>query len=204
MTRPGAHRERATAFIRGRRPSRVGALCAAGWLACGLLGCDVPQQKLSIPEPPADHFLRDVYPVLLADCAFPACHGDRDRAFLVLGPGRTRLRPETDAYAPATADELALSYARARSMLLGPGGARRAPLLKKPLAVKAGGAGHAGDDPWGGAIYASKRDPRYEALFFWAIAMDDTTEEAEDASTGQGTARMTDGGQADVAAEGGK
>jgi hypothetical protein len=125
------------------------------------------------PEPPAtdpDEFREVVYPILLADCAFVACHGTSDRFFAIYGPGRARLDPASLPYDPPTPEELAFSHARARSMLVSPQGPRQAPLLRKPLAVSAGGAGHGGDDVWGAAIYASKTDPRYEALFFWATA----------------------------------
>ena len=124
------------------------------------------------PPVPADPvvFENEVYPILLADCGFPGCHGNTERFFSVFGPGRTRLDPDTRPYDPPTPRELALSFTRARSMLTSPDGPRRAPLLRKPLAVPAGGSGHAGDDPWGASIYSSKADPRYEALFFWAIA----------------------------------
>jgi hypothetical protein len=130
--------------------------------------CSYAREELTIPDADTRQFVDDAYPILLADCGYPTCHGSSERFFQIYGPGRTRLDPMTDAYAPVTAQELALSFARARSMLIGPKGPRRAPLLRKPLAVAAGGAKHEGDDPWGNAIYATKRDPRWELLFFWA------------------------------------
>lgn len=145
---------------------------AIAWvLFCsGFSACGHPTEDLEVPEAELAAFASEVYPVLLADCGFPACHGDPARFFAVFGPGRTRLPPDLDAYDPPTAEEVALSYTRARSMLVSPDGPRRAPLLRKPLAVSAGGAGHHGDDPWGSAIYRTKRDPRYETLFYWAIS----------------------------------
>lgn len=133
-----------------------------------LAACSYAREELSIPDADTQQFVDDAYPILLADCGYPTCHGSAERFFQIYGPGRTRLDPMTDAYAPVTAQELALSYTRARSMLISPEGPRRAPLLRKPLAVSAGGAKHEGDDPWGNAIYATKRDPRWERLFFWA------------------------------------
>ncbi len=143
-------------------------MCALLYALAG--GCVEPEAPLAIPAADAAAFRTTVYPVLLADCGFPACHGDPRRFFSIHGPGRTRLDPASAPYDPPTSEELALSSARARSMLSGPDGVRRSPLLRKPLAVAAGGAGHAGDDPWGGSIYASKEDPRFRALFFWATA----------------------------------
>ncbi|MDX2091200.1 MAG: hypothetical protein SFX73_25300 [Kofleriaceae bacterium] len=127
-------------------------------------------EALEVPAADAARFRTEIYPMLLADCGFPACHGTRARFFSVFGPGRTRLDPATAPYDPATPDELAVSYTRARSMLLSPDGVRRSPLLRKPLAVEVGGAGHEGVDVWGGNVYASKQDPRFQALFFWATA----------------------------------
>lgn len=123
---------------------------------------------LEVPAANAERFRTEVYPTLLADCAFPACHGTRERFFSVFGPGRTRLDPATAPYDPATPEELALSYTRARSMLIDPEGVRRSPLLRKPLAVAVGGAGHEGVDEWGANVYATKQDPRFQKLFFWA------------------------------------
>lgn len=135
-----------------------------------LIGCTVPAGDLAVPEADPTTFRTTAYPVLLADCGFRACHGTPDRFFSVFGPGRTRLDPATEPYAPATPDELAHSFSRARAMLLSPDGVRRAPLLRKPLAVSAGGAGHRGEDAWGANLYTTKSDPRFQALFFWATA----------------------------------
>lgn len=146
---------------------------AAVALVAALAACDPGDGGPAVPDADPVVFEREVYPILLADCGFVACHGDSSRFFAVYGPGRTRLDPETEPYDPPTPAELALSFTRARSALAGPEGVRRAPLLAKPLAVSAGGAGHEGDDPWGASIYLSKEDPRYTALFFWAIATED-------------------------------
>ncbi|MCX5746261.1 MAG: hypothetical protein NT062_27605, partial [Proteobacteria bacterium] len=141
-----------------------------GSLLVLLMGCVEAEAPLEIPAADPIAFRTTVYPILLADCGFPACHGDARRFFSVFGPGRTRLDPMSAPYDPATPDELAQSYTRARSMLLAPTGVRRSPLLRKPLAVAAGGAGHGGADAWGANLYASKDDPRFRALFFWATA----------------------------------
>jgi hypothetical protein len=150
--------------------SARGGFRALGFAAlAAAAGCTTPDGSFAVPRPDPVTFEQKAYPILLADCAYGGCHGDPERFFSVYGPGRTRLVAGTPPYDPATAEELAISYARASSMLLSPDGVRRGPLLRKPLAVAAGGAGHRGDDPWGSAIYATKRDPRWEALFFWAI-----------------------------------
>ena len=146
---------------------------AGGALMAALLGsgCDYPEETMRVPEPSAASFATAAYPVLLRDCGFPACHGDHARFFQVFGPGRARLSPQSMPYDPATPDELALSYARARSMLAGPDGPRSALLLRKPLATSSGGAGHEGDDVWGQPVYASPDDPRWRVLRDWAFAV---------------------------------
>lgn len=145
-------------------------------LAAALLGsaCDLPPGELERVEADRDQFVAEAYPVLLADCGFPACHGTPDRFFAVYGPGRTRLDPETGPYDPPTEAEIELSYTRSLSMLAHPGGVRRSPLLSRPLSLSSGGSAHAGDDPWGGPIYRSKQDPGYRALFFWATSAEET------------------------------
>ncbi len=146
-------------------------------LALFLSGCAESGEALLLPAVDPTVFEATVYPVLLSDCGFPACHGNPDRFFAVYGPGRRRLSSSTLPYDPATPEELALTFTRARSMLVDPEGPAKAPLLRKPLAVKAGGAGHGGDDPWGEPIFQTKQDPRYKALFFWATATTGAGEE---------------------------
>ncbi len=133
-------------------------------------GCGYAEETLAVPDPDAAVFRAEVYPVLLARCGFPACHGSDQRFFAIYGPGRTRLDPATAPYAPATTAEVALTFARSRSMLIGPDGPARAPLVRKPLAVAAGGAGHRGDDPWGASVFASSDDPDFQVLVAWADA----------------------------------
>jgi hypothetical protein len=114
-------------------------------------------------------FVSEVYPQLLRDCAFSACHGASQRFFQVPGPGRGRLDPAaTKPDDPATLDEVVLSYDRARSMLLTSDRVEDAILLRKPLEPSAGGQGHEGVDPLGRNVFATTSDPRYLLLLRWA------------------------------------
>lgn len=135
-----------------------------------LAGCTAsPTQDLSIPTADPTVFKDRVYPILLRDCGFTTCHGDPKRFFAVFGPGRVRLEPDkTDIYDPVTPYELAISYTRARSMLFGPDGPDSSLLVRKPIPLSEGGAGHKGDDVWGSPIFLSTADARYVTLYNWA------------------------------------
>jgi hypothetical protein len=122
-------------------------------------------------------FQREVYPVLLRDCAFSQCHGARDRFFRVWGPGRERLAsPMTgilpEAFGLPAGHELSSSYALAQSMI-DEARPEESLLLRKPLAVEAGGAGHLGVDKYGRDVYRTKRDAGYIALARWVLEPDD-------------------------------
>ena len=59
---------------------------------------------------------------------------------------------------------------RLRTMLDDRGDGKSLPLLlRKPLAMNAGGAHHRGDDGWGQPIYRSVSDPNYQVLAQWAL-----------------------------------
>jgi hypothetical protein len=141
-------------------------LCMFLLAACGSAQTEPP------PMPDAASFEATAYPVLLRDCAFPACHASNERFFQVYGPGRVRLNadPMQDVYQPATAAELQLSYERARSMLSSPK-VEDSLLLRKPLEASAGGAAHKGDDELGRNVYRSKQDAGYQTLLQWAASM---------------------------------
>lgn len=148
-------------------PVRIAALALA---AATLAACDLGETTVDIPEPDPTVFREQVYPILLADCGFNGCHGDRHRFFSVFGPARGRLDPATDLDAPVTPEELAVTFTRARSMLISPDGIQRAPLLRKPLAIEDGGVEHDGTDPWGKGVFSGKDDPRFQTLAAWALA----------------------------------
>ena len=134
-------------------------------LACG---CADSGFSGEAPTPDYAQFQQAVYPVLLRDCGFAACHGDAQRFLLVMGPGRTRFSADIKYDDPPTDDEIRLSYERARSLLSTSSGEGTAPLLLKPLSSQAGGVGHKGFDALGRNVYQSKFDPSYQVLVQWA------------------------------------
>src|SRR5690242_12284627 len=131
------------------------------WLGLSLLtaACAEQPQKASFAKRSFPQFQDEVYPVLLRDCGFPACHGAAGRFFRVWGPGRVRLPGATstpEAFDLPTIAELSATQALALSMIDARSPAR-SPLLRKPLAVEAGGAGHFGVDRYGRDIYRTKQ-----------------------------------------------
>jgi hypothetical protein len=126
------------------------------------------------PAPPrADRAFRDfqlVYPVLLRDCGFHACHGATERFLRVVGPGRVRLDADTEAFDGATGDEAGASYQSALTMLDAEH-PERSLLLVKPLAIEAGGASHGGNDPFGRNVYRTAQDEGYLALARFVFAI---------------------------------
>jgi hypothetical protein len=141
-------------------------LCLLAVSVSAFTACADPTTELHLPSPDPAVFEEKVYPVLLRDCGFPACHGDNRRFFRVFGPGRTRYRAETKPFVAATGEELQDAYDRARSMLTNDEGVEHALLLRKPLAAE-----HAGVDEWGQNVYRSETDPGYAIIAKWARAV---------------------------------
>ncbi len=137
---------------------RRGAAVAVVGLMVG--GCDDPVAQ--VPAPDRQQFQAEVYPLLLRDCGFLACHGDPQRPLFVPGPGRTRLDPDTEVFAVPTAAELERSYDRARALLVEQGGA--GPVL---IHKTTQGAAHLGADPSGRNVYEDDA-PELEVLRAWA------------------------------------
>jgi hypothetical protein len=150
----------------------LNAFNVAGLVLCsGLFAACAEGREFSgpLPMPDGQGFVNDVYPVLLRDCAFVACHGAPDRFFRVYGPGRVRLDVlATKPDDPLTLQEILYSYDRSRSMLATADTIQNALLLSKPLEPAAGGQGHKGVDELGRNVFASVRDPSYAVLATWA------------------------------------
>ena len=138
-------------------------------LLCLLYGCGESTPEFALQTPDRMEFENEVYPVLLRDCAFSACHASSDRFFQVYGPGRTRLDPMTQPLDPATPSEIERTYERTRSMI-DVAQPEQSLLLRKPLETSAGGTGHEGADDLGRNVYQSKTDPNYLILQAWVLA----------------------------------
>jgi len=145
---------------------RLGALSALALL--GLGGCDDPQNGYQVADYKYSGF-KDVYPVLIRDCGFHACHGAEERAFRIYGPGRARLTDDLRAYEAVTGDEISLSFSVALSMIDAEH-PERSLLLIKPLAEEAGGAAHGGIDDFGRNVYRTKDDEGYKVIEKWVLS----------------------------------
>jgi hypothetical protein len=144
-----------------------------------LYSCSYESASVQDLSPDVALFESSVYPVLIRDCAFYACHGNPERFFRIYGPGRLRISDKLEAYDPATPAEIHHTYERARSMLQGVHGIDDSLLLRKPLDSSEGGAGkgHRGTDLWGHNVYRVKSDVAYQKIVEWAHASSGQEEE---------------------------
>jgi len=141
----------------------VGIVLALAGVACvdtsGL--ADTPEYSLN-------EFTVYALPVLLRDCGFQACHGSQERFFRVYGPGRARLDPLEEAYADLDGFEAEISFSFTKAMI-DPRNAKESLLLRKPLAVEAGGSGHEGVDKFGRNVYRTPDDDGFLVLQTWVL-----------------------------------
>jgi hypothetical protein len=147
---------------------RFRALVLALLLGGAAVGCTQNDTGWQRPVRNFQQFQVQVLPVLLRDCAFSTCHGSSQRFLRVWGPGRVRLDPMTREYDPLTAEEATRGYQLALSMI-DPQDPSRSLLLRKPLAVEAGGAGHRGEDQFGRNLYRSVNDQGYLVIARWVL-----------------------------------
>jgi hypothetical protein len=117
-------------------------------------------------------FRTEVMPVLLRDCGFHACHGSSARFFRVWGKGRVRLDPLTPTYADPVRpnDEYDYSIQSALSMV-DFDNPTQSLLLRKPLAIEAGGSDHGGADKYGRNVYRTVNDKGYLSLTKWVVTL---------------------------------
>ena len=138
-------------------------------LLLALQGCSEQLQPGTVANRDLSNFTAFVMPVLLRDCGFQACHGSQERFFRVFGPGRTRYSPDTEALAELTGYERDYTYQLARGMVDQDDPARSV-LLRKPLAVEAGGSGHEGVDKYGRNVYRTPDDEGYLQIAQWVFS----------------------------------
>ena len=106
---------------------------------------------------------QDLHPVLIRDCGFHTCHGSEERMFRVYGVGRSRLDEDARAFEENSVDEVLLSFDLTLSMIDSEH-PERSPLLRKPLAIEAGGSPHDGVDDFGRNVYRTVDEDGYKAI----------------------------------------
>ena len=148
-----------------------------------LMACELPEQS----EPPGsldyNYFTCEIQPVLARECSFPACHGNWQRPFRVLAPGKMRVAEEYEKsrlsltkeaakageYAPLTLREQRFNYEQSIGFVARESPEVNSQILTRPLAYLAGGNFHGiyGEHPLIGEICTSTSDPRCSALQQW-------------------------------------
>jgi hypothetical protein len=138
-------------------------------LALAGIACADTSGFAEVPRYSQDEFSVVVLPVLLRDCGFHACHGSQERFFRVYGPGRVRLDPLEEPFAELDGFEAEISFSLAKGMI-DPNDPKQSPLLRKPLAVEAGGSGHEGVDKFGRNVYRTPDDDGFLTLQRWVFS----------------------------------
>src|SRR5262245_43748407 len=145
-------------------------------LLLALAGCAEPLQRGTVANRDDDYFDSFVMPTLLRDCAFQECHGSQERFFRVFGPGRTRWNPPgatpIEPFAALTGAERDYTKQFARGMIDEQDPARSL-LLRKPLAMEAGGSSHEGVDKYGRNVYRTPDDEGYLQISEWVFSVMD-------------------------------
>ena len=144
--------------------SRAGLCALVVAAACAQGNPAVDAELLDEPA-----FRCQVEPVLARRCAFPACHGDRQRPFRLYAPNRLRFGLPADALAaPLTAEEHAANYQVAAGFASPSAGYDEPLLVAKPLSERLGGATHGGAEMCGDAdVFESASDPELALLRAW-------------------------------------
>jgi hypothetical protein len=147
-------------------------LALAALLIASVASCADPASgRADVPLRNTSDFENQVWPVLRRDCGFHACHGSPDRFFRVYGIGRARLFPEDDPFDVmnshiALERDYTLQFALS---MIDHDDPSRSLLLRKPLAVAAGGSGHLGVDKFGRNVYRTTESEGYTVLARWVL-----------------------------------
>jgi hypothetical protein len=141
----------------------------AWWVLLLLAGCASDDLTAARPVPALDvpFFRCQVQPVLVARCAFLACHGSGTRYLRVYAPNRLRENvPPAMRNQPLTSAEEAANLASASGFVGDE--SHEAWLLAKPLDQNAGGLFHRGQDLYGGDdVFVTRSDPGYQLIDRW-------------------------------------
>ena len=129
-----------------------------------LMACVMgPGSEELVLEADFSRFIDEVQPALAYGCASPSCHGSADRPLQLYAVHQHRLNPDDVwADAPLTNAELYLNFHRACGFLLDLERPADCELVRKPLAIAAGGQRHGGGDQ-----FNDTDNPDYRAILDW-------------------------------------
>lgn len=148
-----------------RKPTALPFVIAVAIAGTGCTTVDnepVPSPTGSLSEP---YFKCAVEPVLIKQCSYNACHGNKDSALRVYSIGKLRAKtPQNldDFNNPLTDEEHHGNYTNAAGFALGVTDPTQNWLLLKPLPPSLGGYEHKG-----GAIYNGTADAQFGAIYAW-------------------------------------
>lgn len=128
-------------------------------------GCLQPGDTVRIAlDADTTWFADGVQPVVATRCSNPSCHGTAQRPLELYAVHQHRLDP-ADVYLdqPLTDAEIEANLLRVCAFLWGAPNARQSELLRKPLAVEAGGMAHEG-----GTIFGDRDHHEYRVIEAWA------------------------------------
>ncbi|MBL8912269.1 MAG: hypothetical protein JNM17_16380 [Archangium sp.] len=135
-------------------------------LALLIARCAMPPPSTNVPTLDQAYFEAKVEPELIASCAFSTCHGAPLRPMRVFSLAGLRIDPSLTSNQPLTPEEHFANYKRA-SLAAAATSSTLPELLRKPLQIEQGGAGHGGVDRFGQNIYANKTANGWKLLEAW-------------------------------------
>ncbi len=136
------------------------ALCLAA------AACAPAPPPTQVPALDRAAFEQYVEPELFKSCAYSKCHGADTRPMRVFAPAGSRISPGLSSNNPLTPEEHQANYDRVTAFAA-PTSAELPDLLRKPLQLEAGGAGHGGVDPFGANVFADRDAPGWKVLDDW-------------------------------------
>jgi hypothetical protein len=144
-------------------------VCLIVWLSLGCVQSNPPE-----PPPGLDFafFRCELQPVLVKQCATPACHGNGKRFFRLYARNRLRLGVSAlDVNRPLREEEVRANYDASRALVDSLDRPEDSMMLRKPLESSQGGYYHGATRIFrssGANVFASPEDPGYQKLLSWA------------------------------------
>ncbi|MFT3711228.1 MAG: hypothetical protein QM817_26660 [Archangium sp.] len=130
------------------------------------LRCAVAPPQTNVPALDQAFFEAKVEPELMASCAYSTCHGAPLRPMRVYSLAGLRIDPSLTSNQPLTPEEHFANFLRAKTVAAATS-STLPELLRKPLQLEQGGAGHGGVDGFGQNVYANKSADGWKVLEAW-------------------------------------